>query len=404
MRNKQVYYGWVVVAATCVIFTVAWVIPASFAIFFKPLQDALGWSRATVSWAMTAQVATYALFMVPTGWAIDRFNTRNLHFAAGLLVGVPLVLCSRISQPWELYLLWGLPVGIGLSICGPATMALLTRWFTERRGVALGVASAGVGLGGLIGPPVANALIMAYGWRDSFTILGIASGLIIMACAYYVRGPARNETSPGSRDADPGNRLKRPSLARGMTFQQAIRTRGMLLLVLAQIPTAFALRVVQVHVAPHAIDLGISPAVAALVVSTIGCFSIVGRVTLGLAQDRVGAQRVRIICLSTQAIAMLALPFVATDAMFFAYAMLFGLTWGGDVPQVATLAAQCFGVASIGVTYGLMMGIGNLAGALGPLVAGYVFDVTGSYTTVFLAAGGGLLLAVLCVSQLRLPR
>lgn len=401
MAKRTFNYGWIVVATSFIFSAVAFAIPAYFTIFFKPLQETFGWSRAIVSWAMTIQLLAYSLFILPAGWAIDRLNARVIYSVAGLLIGASLILCSQISQPWHLYVLYGLPLGIGLGVCGPANMAIVTRWFTERRGLALGIASAGIGFGTFIGAPVANSLIIAHGWQTSTVLIGATSCVLILICAYFIK--ASPPGGPGLRrpEGRPEPQTGKPLSPPGMTLRQALRTREMFLLLLAQVPAVFTLRVIQVHFAPHAIDLGISPSVAALLVSTIGSTSIIGRVTMGFAQDKVGAQYARIMCLAAQGIAMLALPFVTTDMMFFAYAILFGFTYGGDVPQGAALTAQCFGLLSIGALYGLLMAVGNLAGALGPIVAGQVFDTTGSYNVVFLATGASLFLSAFCIWRLR---
>lgn len=404
-KDRKIYYGWIVVATGFAIWTVAFGIQYSFGIFFKPLQETFGWSRAVTSWAMTIHLVVFALSMVPAGWAIDRFNTRVVFSIAALLIGSSLILCSRISQPWQLYLLYGLPLGIGVSICGPAIMASITRWFIEKRGLALGITSAGVGFGTLAAAPLSNLLIVSYGWRNTFIILGIAACIILLVCACYIKvspQPVTNRGGSAVAKSKNNNQALKPSSLRGMTLGQAIRTREIFLILLAQGFIGFTLRVVMVHIAPHATDKGISPSVAALAIGTIGGVSILGRLVMGFVQDRIGAQRSMLICLSIQGVSMLALPFINSDLLFFAFAIVFGFTYGGDIPQTPALTAQCFGVASIGVIYGLVQTVGNLAGALGPIVAGYIFDLTGNYTPVFLGAAGGLFVAIICISRLKL--
>ena len=138
-----------------------------------------------------------------------------------------------------------------------------------------------------------------------------------------------------------------------MTLGQAIKTREILLIMLPQGFATFTLKMIMVHIAPHAIDIGISPSVAALAIGTIGGSSIVGRLVMGFVQDRIGAKRSMMIGLTVQGISMLVLPFIRTDLMFFVYAMIFGFTYGGDMPQVPAITAQFFGLASIGTIYGL---------------------------------------------------
>ncbi len=126
-----------------------------------------------------------------------------------------------------------------------------------------------------------------------------------------------------------------------------------------------------------------------------------GRLGMGFVQDKIGAQRSVIICLTTQAVSLLALPFIRSDSLFFTYAVVFGLTYGGDIPQIPAITAQCFGLTSLGIIYGLVQTVAALGGAFGPIVAGYIFDVTGSYTIVFLGAAIGLLVGVFCIQKLK---
>ncbi len=397
--KKGIYYGWVVVAASLIIFTLTWAIPSYFSLFFRPLQDTFGWSRGAVSWAATIQLLTFAITVVPAGWAVSRFDSRWVYAISGVLIGVALPLCSLVKEAWQLYLLYGIPVGVGLAICGPVVFSLTIRWFEEKRGLALGIASTGAGLGPLIGAPITNWLISSYNWRNAFIILGIFSGLAILVFSplmkYPQRLPAVNVThSP-----------KQPKLQNGsLTLGQAIKTREMLLLAIAQIPMMTALRVIQLHIAPHALDIGVTGTSAALMVSIIGGASVIGRLTMGVAQDKWGPQKVMYLCLVIQGVSMLLLPLLKTDALLVSFTAVFGLAYGGDIPQVSALSALAFGAATVGVTYSFVSAVGNFAGALGPEIAGFVFDKTGTYMWVFIAVGISLFVSLFCISRLRLKK
>lgn len=394
-RHAKINYGWVVVFASFAIFTVVFAIQYSFGIFLKPLEDTFGWSRATTSWAMTIHLLTFAVWMLPAGWAIDRTNPRILYSINAVCVGVLLVLSSRINSPWQLYLLYGL-LGIGLCTSGPIIMTIVTRWFIKNRGVALGIASAGFGFGTLVGAPVSYSLITAYGWRDTFIIMGLAGAVILLICAFFVKSP------PGYGGDSPKaeKTAKTPKPLTGMTFKEALVSHQMLLLA----PTFgffnFAKTAVMIHIAPHAMDIGISPWVAVAALGTIGGASIAGRLVMGFVQDKIGPMRSMIICLAVQGVSMFALPFVRLDVLFFIYAVVFGFTYGGDVPQVPAIVAQCFGLASMGVIFGMTAGLSNILGALGPIAAGYIFDLTGSYVIAFLLVGLGLFTGAFCLTRL----
>ena len=354
---------------------------------------------------MTVHLIVFALCMVPAAWAVNRFGLRTVFSIAALLVGISLILCSRITQSWQLYILYGVLLGMPISTFGPVPVAIITRWFTERRGRALGIASAGTGFGTLMGAYISNSLITAYGWRQAFFILGIVSCIILLVCAYFIKNSpqllANQNRSAVSKLGD-NNREPKPLPVNGMTLVQAIKTREMPLIMLGQAFAFFTLRMIMVHIVPHATDIGISQSVAVLTIATIGGMSLLGRLSMGFVQDRIGAQRSMIICLTIQGISVLCLPFIDSNLMLIIFSIIFGFTYGGDIPQIPALTAQCFGVASIVVIFGLVQSVAALGGSLGPILAGYIFDLTNSYTAIFLAAAISLFVAVFCISRLRL--
>jgi len=401
-KTSRIFYGWFIVAALFTVWAVVYGIQYSFGIFFRNLQDALGCSRGTISWAMTIQVLCFALILVPAGWVLDLLSVRIVYSVAAALFGVSLALCSRISEPWQLYLLYGL-MGISTGIYGPSIFTVITRWFTAKRGLAMGLASSGAGFGALVVPPLTNELIAFHGWRNTFVILGMASLVLLLVCARCLRNapkPAGNPR-PAAAGSAAGGPARRSDPLRAMTMGEAVRTREFLFIISAAAAAQLTARMIVVHIAPHAADMGISPFMAALALSTIGCGSVLGRIAMGFVQDRIGAQRSMIICLAAMGVCMFALPFITSDAAFFAFAVLFGLSFGGDVPQVPALTVQCFGVASMGVIYALVSAVVHILCSLGPLAAGYIFDVTGSYTVAFLGAGVLLLLGILSIGRIR---
>jgi MFS family permease len=396
-------YRWLVVAALFALWSVVFGIQYTFGIFFRPLQEALGAARGAVSLAMTVHLTVFALTMIPAGWAIGRFPVRRVYSLATVGLGLPLALCSRVTEPWQLYLLYGI-MGVSMSIYGPSMFAVIASWFTAKRGLALGLASAGSGFGTLIAAPLSSALIQAHGWRTAFLILGAGSFCILLAIAQFIRNP------PGWKPARPGRSGegrepgRRPSDADHpgrMSFRQAIATRTILLIIAGSMAAQIASRVIVVHIAPHAMDVGVSPFAAAMALSIIGCGSLLGRVLMGFVQDRIGARYSMLLCLAAMGLCLAALPWIASDAAFFLFALLFGFAFGGDVPQVPALTVHCFGAAALGVIYGFISATVNVGSALAPSAAGYLFDLTGSYRAAFLGLSLLLFGGALCIWKVR---
>ncbi len=398
--SARLDYSWVIVAAGFLIYTVLFGIQYSFGIFFKPLQEAFGWPRASTSWVMTIHLICMSIAMVPAAWAIGRFRSRVVFSLAAVLIGGSLVLCSRISQLWQLYLVYGLPLGIGIGIFGTSVMSIVTRWFTQRRGLALGIASSGVGFGTLAVAPLAQALIAAYGWQTAFAVLGVASGVLLLICANYMKD---SPSVDGGNTAGAGHQSA-ASVPVIIVIRQAMKTGNLYLLIAGLLSAQFTLKLILTHFAPHATDMGMSASSAALAVGIIGGCSVLGRLAMGSVQDRIGARLSMIICLSVLLLCMMALPFLNSNLLLFAFAVLFGFMYGGDVPQGPAMTAQCYGTASIVVMYGLVSSIANLIAATGPVFAGYLFDATGSYTVVFLIAAAALLAGIICFARLKIEK
>jgi MFS transporter, OFA family, oxalate/formate antiporter len=295
-------------------------------------------------------------------------------------------------------------MGGSIAIYAPSIFTVITRWFTEKRGLAFGLASCGAGFGTLVVPPLTNALIASYGWRNTFIILGLASVIILFICVQCIKNPPEplfDKTGSETVKSADSDQARRPKPLQVMTFGQAIRTKELMFIIVGSATAQIASRVIMVHIAPHATDIGISIFVAAMALSTIGCGSLLGRIAMGFVQDRIGAQRSMILCLITMGVCLFALPFISSDVAFFVFAILFGLAFGGDVPQVPAITVQCFGVASMGAIYAFVAGAVNILSSLGPLAAGYIFDVTHSYTIAFLGAGVLLFLGVFSISRIK---
>ena len=391
---RKIKYAWVIVLITFVIYTVVFGIQYSFGIFFTEFQETFGWTRANTSFVMTVHLITFSMLMIPVSWAINHINTRILFSGAAVIFGTALILCSQVSSLVQLCVVYGIMLGCAISIFGPLLLTIVTRWFVVKRGIALGIASSGVGFGTLIVAPVSNHLISICGWRETFIILGIIAFVILLICAQFIKIPGKIATVVPD---DKKNNI----IPKGLTFKQSLKTRNLLLVLTATVTINFAVKSVMVHITPHFIDIGINLSVAALAVGIIGGSSIIGRIVMGLLQDRAGAKNTMLMCFALQTLAI-SILFFNMEAIVFVFAILFGFAYGGDVPQVPVIISNCFGDFSMSSIYGLVAMIGSIAGAAGPYVTGYIYDVTGSYNTAFIIIGVGLITGLIGISKIKL--
>ncbi len=403
------FYGWVIVAVCTVLLATQAGIMYSFGVFFKPLAADLGSSRAAISGVYSLFMITSGVFGIPMGWLADRFGPAKMAAICGFLTGLGLVLTSQVNSLWQLYLAYGLVGGIGISAGFPITTSTTARWFVKRRGLVLGVVSAGVGLGTLTVLPLAEHLITDFGWSRAYFILGIAAWVIIITGALFLRRdpeaigrrPYGVEAPLPESNTSHKERKIHVSLETGVTLSTAARSRPLWMLILIYFLFNVSIQMIMVHLVNYATDLGIAPLVAATVVSAIGIGSIVGRLVMGTASDRIGSNNALIICCITLVTSLLWLMFARELWMFYLFAFVFGFAYGGEVPQMPTLTSRFFGLQAVTALVGTVMVGTSTGGALGSWIGGRIFDVTHSYMVAFSVAVVASISAVIMAVMLK---
>ncbi len=408
----KIFYGWVVVAAAFFVALVAYGVQYSFGIFLKPLSEDFGWTRTLVSGAVSLFMFSRGALAIFTGWATDKYGARKTVAVGGLFLGLGLLLTSRISAPWQLYLFYGLLVGAGLSVAFAPLVATASRWFVSKRGLAVGIVVAGIGMGTVVMSPLARYLIAAYEWRLSYIIIGLLAWLIVIPAALFLRRSPEEKGLPSgkaevtaieagnSKVATEGDNL---ASAGGFSLRGAMRTRAFWVLLGLIILWSICLQMIMIHIYPHATDLGIPGKVAVTFLMVIGLSSIIGRLAMGAVSDRLGGRSALAISLVLLALAVFWLLQVTDIWMFYLFAGVFGFAYGGCVPQLPIIAGELFELRSIGAIIGVQMLGVAIGGAIGPLLGGIVFDVTGSYQIAFLVSGISIIFTLVLLAMLRPP-
>jgi len=371
---------------------------SAYGVFFKPLQSEFGWNRATTSGAFSLSMVMEGIAGAFMGGLNDRLGPRKVLTFCCILLGAGYLLMSKIGSIWQLYVLYGLVAGIGMSGSFVPLLSTVTRWFKTRRAIMTGIVAAGVGIGAIITPLVTNWLISLYDWRTSYLILG-GVVLVICVCAaqFLKRDPSQIGQLPYGENKGSGLVLNRD--AEGYTLREATRTRQLWLLIAMFLCSGFCSVTPMVHFVPHATDIGFSSATAANMLAVMGGASIAGNIVMGAVADKIGSRQVFIFSFIVMAVLILWLTSVAQAGMLYLFAAVFGFIMGGMYAVEAPLVAWLFGLKSHGLIYGIN-GIALTTGAaIGPFMAGYIFDVTASYHTAFLVCAAisivGLVLMVL---------
>jgi MFS family permease len=308
------------------------------------------------------------------------------------------VLISQISEPWHLYIIFAIFIGVGMATHDVVTLSTVARWFVKRRGTMTGVVKVATAIGQICMPAILATLIALLGWRDAIMVTGIVAGLMLFGAAQLVRRPPEAEPASDSEtDAAAEDATATPP---PINYKAAIRTREFMMLCAAQFLFFPILGSIPLHMVAHGSDLGMSVAEAAVLVSTIGAASIAGRLVVGNMIDRIGGRRAYMLGLTPLVLSLLALLAIDTPWMLYGVMVLYGVGHGGMFTVVSPTIAEYYGVQSLGALFGTVLFFGSLGGAAGPFMTGVIYDWTGSYAVAFtiLAAMGAL--ALLLISLL----
>jgi MFS family permease len=401
MVKTKYFYGYNIVAACFIIQGVSYGAMFTYGVFFKEFQAEFGWSRAMISGASSLSLFLGGAMGVLAGRLNDRIGPIGLTVGTSIPMGIGFLLLSRLQSPWQLYLIWGVLVCTGLGTHDVITLSTLARWFIKRRGMMSGIVKIGTGAGQLMVPLLAAVFISAYGWRNAYIILGAVILLILLAVAQVMRHDPQGMGLLPDNAEKALNTDRTGFTHRSVSLRSAARTLQFWAICLAELTSFFCLLTIIVHIVPHAMDLGLPPGTAAGVISAIGGVSMLGRVVMGTASDRIGGKRSLIICFSVLFCALLWLQVARETWMLFLFAAIYGFAHGGLFTVVAPALAELFGTGSHGVLFGIVLFSGNIGAAIGPILAGYVFDVTGSYRMIFFILAGAAALGIGLTSLLK---
>ena len=351
----------------------------SYGVLFNPLISEFGWSRASIAGASSMAFLLGGFLSIAVGRLNDRIGPRKLMTVTGVFFGLGYLLMSRLDAIWQLYLFFGVVFGIGLSSIDVIALTTIARWFVKKRGIVTGIVKVGTGAGQMIIPFLVSILITGYGWRDSCVIIGVAVLVILVAIAQVLRrDPGLMGLSPDWGAEEPADK---PDLAsEGLSRREALRTWRFWTICAVNLSIVFCLMIVVVHIVPFAQDINVSATRAAGVLSTIGGVSMAGRFMTGLSIDRIGSKVVMIFSFILLIIGLLWLQIAKELWMLYLFAMIYGTAHGAFFTAISPMVAEFFGIKAHGALFGIVVFSGTFGGALGPFLAGYIFDITAGYS------------------------
>lgn len=367
-----------------------------------------GWDRGSLSLPYSLYVFVYGALSVVTGRLTDRLGPRIVLTVGGCLLGSGVMLMSRVHALWHLYIVLGVIAASGMSAAYVPCNATVVRWFTLKRGLALSITSSGASFGMFIFPPLTTALITAYGWRATYLILGLLAVFAIISCATFImRDPEKMGLHPDGQPPHeplPGHAVLDMPLGAEWTLAEAKHTTAFWMLSVIFSLTWLVVFMPMVHIVPFAIDLGISHFRAAMTISVIGFAGFAGRLAIGTISDRLGRVLTLAVCLLLQALAFLGFTISTGLGLLYPAAALFGFSYGGITALFPAVIGDFFGRTAVGAIVGFIFALAGSQAAFGPLIAGYIYNATSSYSAAFELSAALNVAALLLTLLLTKPR
>ena len=358
----------------------------SYGLFFKTFEVEFGWSRTLLSSGSSLAFLVMGGLAAFGGQLSDRYGPRLVLAFTGTMCGLGFVLLSYMSHAWQLLIGFGLFVGMGMSTHDVVTLSTIAHWFEKRRGIMTGIVKVGTAAGQFTIPPIAAFLLITHGWRSAFMMMGLGAIVLLLVAAWAVGAPSATTGS------DPTETVS------GYSFAEARRTRIFWMFCAIQFLFLPSLATIPLHIVVHGMDLGMTATVAAALVSTMALASVLARLAVGSFFDGVGGKGALILCLVPLLASLLALLVVNTSKSLFAVIVVYGFAHGGLFTVMSPVVAEYFGLKAHGALFGSIIFFGAISGSVAPVLAGYIFDTTGSYSMAFnfliAMASSGLILTL----------
>ena len=399
------FYGYVIVATALCLSIMMWGARFSFSVFFAPVLDEFGWSRATTAGGFSLSWAFTGLLSIAVGKLNDRWGPRMIMTVAGCLVGLGYLLMSTLNSVWQLYLFYGV-ISIGMSAVLVPTLSTVARWFAKMRALMTGIVLSSSGIALMVIVPVANRIILEYGWRTAYAIIGSVTVVVVVLSAQLLKkDPAQMGKVPYGFDG------KSAPLSgagvQGTFFREALQTRQVWLMCFIYFCSYFIYNVFVVHMVIYAKGQGVSQAQAVSIIVFLGASGIAGRILWGVFADALGNRKTMLLSALIMMLSLFWLQVAGDLWILILIAVAFGFSHGGLATMESPMVAHIFGMRSHGTILGLVFFCDTIGGATGPFLAGYLFDMTRNYSFAFLVCailGTANVIAVLLLRPLKSPQ
>ncbi len=362
--------AWIVVGALTVILTIASGARFLFGVVLKPVSEEYGWDRAWLSGAVLEGMIVLSICQPVAGWLIDKFGPKKVVTGGLLILAAGMFPLANADSLAEFYLYFGILTSIGLAATGPViATSVVSRWFTQKRALAMSIATSGAAFGQLMIVPIAAEILARSDWHTAYYVLGAALLVLTLPLALFVLRDGPKGTVSASKSPD----------AFGWRLPEALQGPLFWLLAIGFLVCGWTMAFPNVHFIAHADDMGMSHTISGLTVSVTAVFSIAGSILLGMAADRHRRSSVLALVYALRGLAFVLLALLPVGNLIFVYAIVLGISWSATTPLTAAIAADRYGAKHFGLIFGMMFTFMNIGFGIGAWVDGLIYDATGSY-------------------------
>jgi MFS family permease len=376
-------------------------------VLIHPFEAEFGWSRTAIASAASLNLLLLGLFAPLGGWLIDRIGARRVILGCLSTIVAGLIGTVFVQELWQLIILWGVVLGVATGVTPPLGASIASRWFVDRRGLAIGIMTNANAAGQVLYLPVLMAIIVWSGWRSALWAMAAASAVLLPAIWFWMRDKPADVGLEPYTAAQPSGSTKRWIYARGeirpmsiSSVSQIFKTSTFWILSGCFFICGFTANgLIGTHLIPHAIERGIPQITAAMAVGIMGGASFVGTMFSGWMVDRVDPRKVLAVVYGLRGTSLFILPYVSEPLGLFLFAILYGLDWYASGPATTTIIARIFGPDRVGRIFGLVFVFHQLGGASAAIGGGWTRVYFGDYQYAFVVGGCmGLLAAFLALT------
>jgi len=393
---KKPHYAWTILGVTFICLLISAATRATPSILIVPLETEFGWSRTTISMAISVNILLYGLIGPFAAGFINRYGPRRVLAAAAILLGLGTLATITIKHPWQLFALWGVLVGVGTGIIALVLGAtVVQRWFYAHRGLALGMLTASAATGQLVFLPFLAKLVVDHGWRSAVITMAVLALLMAPIALLLMRDrPQDKGLQPLGQPEGisvPTAAVQNPFVAAIDALVMASRSKEFWILAGSFFVCGASTNgLIGTHLVPACMDHGMPEVQAASLLAVMGIFDLIGTTGSGWLSDRFDNRMLLFTYYGLRGLSLLYLPygFVSEGHGLSIFAVFYGLDWIATVPPTVALARQAFGAEKVGLVFGWILASHQIGAALAASFAGFIRTSEGSYDRAFLIAGG----------------